>query len=182
MPATPPIPGRVSLGYDNRYINSKGTASAAICVYRRSSRALSPITLFPARTRIGENFSFGARLLHEETDSRERQRIADRASNDQDQHLDAYALSRAAARGNHWSANDSTTATLLMPGYRLERTKADNVVQTSHGYRLSLEARGSSEYLLSTVTMLQLRQRQGIHRFGQGGRVTGRVGYRHQHR
>ena len=48
-------------------------------------------------------------------------------------------------------------ATLLMPGYRLERTKADNVVRTSRGYRVSLGTRFVRSTLLSTVTMLRLR-------------------------
>ena len=167
---------RVSLGYDNRYINSKGHRFSSNLRLSPVESSLVADYLIPGEDPHRENFSFGARVLHEVTDSRE----SDSAS----------LIARQTIKTGTWThtrflellheqslvGNDSTTATLLMPGYRLERTKADNVVRTSRGYRVSLEARASSEYLLSTVTMLQLRgSAKGIHRFGEGGRVTGRV-------
>ena len=167
---------RVSFGYDNRYINPKGHRFSSNLRLSPVESSLIADYLVPGEDPHRENFSFGARLLHEDTDSRE----SDSAS----------LIARQTIKTGTWThtrflellyekslvGNDSTTATLLMPGYRIERTKADNVLQTAHGYRVSLEVRGSSESLLSTVTMLQLRgNAKGIHRFGEGGRVTGRV-------
>lgn len=167
---------RVSFGYDNRYINPKGHRFSSNLRLSPVESSLIADYLVPGEDPHRENFSFGARLLHEDTDSRE----SDSAS----------LIARQTIKTGTWThtrflellhekslvGSDSTTATLLMPGYRLERTKADNVLQTAHGYRVSLEVRGSSESLLSTVTMLQLRgNAKGIHRFGEGGRVTGRV-------
>ena len=167
---------RVSFGYDNRYINPKGHRFSSNLRLSPVESSLIADYLVPGEDPHRENFSFGARLLHEDTDSLE----SDSAS----------LIARQTIKTGTWTqtrflellyekslvGNDSTTATLLMPGYRIERTKADNVLQTAHGYRVSLEVRGSSESLLSTVTMLQLRgNAKGIHRFGEGGRVTGRV-------
>ncbi len=167
---------RLSLRYDNRYLNASGHRFESELRLSPVESGLKADYLVPGRDPHRESFSFGAGLVHEETDTV----ISDSIS----------LVARQTLKSKRWTqtrfiellheqsqtGNDSSTSTLLMPGLGLERIKADDLLRTRSGYRVNLEVRGAYEGLISTATMLQLRANaKGIHRFGEGGRVVARV-------
>ena len=167
---------RLSLQYSNRYLNADGH-------HFKSELRLSPVDsglkadyLIPGRDPTRETFSFGAGLRHKDTDS---------ATSDS-----AALIARQVLVTERWTetrflellhersdvGGDEDTYTLLMPGVALNRIQADDPLRTRSGHRITLDARGTSEGLVSTTTMLQLRASgKVIHRFGEGGRITTRA-------
>ncbi|MCB1800980.1 MAG: outer membrane protein assembly factor [Gammaproteobacteria bacterium] len=167
---------RASLHYDNRYVNRRGHRF-------ESGLSLSPVLSsltadyrVPGDDPITEYYSFGARLQHEDTDTS----ISD----------SALLVAKHTRKVGRWTQNrfvellhesseigdDKTTATLLMPGIGWDRMVADNPLRTRRGYRVNLELRAAHESLLSTATLFRFdANAKGIYRFGDGGRVTGRI-------
>jgi translocation and assembly module TamA len=167
---------RGSVRYDNRYLNRRGHRL-------ESALSLSPVlsTLnadysVPGKDPHRESYSFGGQLKHEDTDTA----VSDSAT----------LAARQTIKRKHWTeirflellheqstvAGEETTATLLMPGIALDRTRADDMLRTRRGYRVNLELRGAYDGLLSTATLLQFTAHaKGIYRFGDAGRVTGRI-------
>ena len=167
---------RLSLGYDNRYLNAAGHHLSSELRLSPVESGLSVDYQVPGRNPHRENFSFGAQLLHEDTDTAVSDSVA--------------LIGRQTIKAGGWTQTRfiellheqstvggvDTDATLLMPGIGLDRTEADDLLRTTRGFRVHLETRAAVEGLLSTATLLQLRgSAKGIHRFGEGGRVTGRL-------
>lgn len=167
---------RLSLGYENRYLNASGHTL-------ESGLRLSPVEselvadyLIPGTDPHSENFSFGARLAHEDTDSTtvDSATLAVR----QTVKTDGWTQTRflELLHENATVGDDTDSYTLLMPGVSVDRVRADDLLRTRKGYRFTAEVRGSQRGLLSTVSMLRLRVgAKGIYRFGDSGRVTARV-------
>ena len=167
---------RMSLGYANRYINPRGHRFESEMRLSQIESGLTADYIFPGENPLQENYSLGARLLHEDSDSV--------YSNS------ATLVGKQTLKSKNWTqtrflellheqsevGDDSTTATLLMPGIGFERIRADNPLRTRKGYRIGMEARAAYEGLISTSTFVQLRANaKGIYRFGEGGRVIARV-------
>lgn len=167
---------RMSLGYENRYVNRRGHRFESELRLSPVEPGLTADYIFPGEDPHRESFSLGARLLHEESDSV----YSDSAT----------LVGKQTLKSKRWTqtrfiellyehskvGDDTTTATLLMPGISFERIKADNPLRTRKGYRLSMEARAAYEGVVSTSTFVQLRANaKGIYRFGEGGRVVARA-------
>ncbi len=164
---------RISLQYSNRYLNARGHHFNAELRLSPADSGLKADYLIPGRDPTRETFSFGAGLTHEVTDSA----TSDSASLIARQILKSKGWTQTRflellyERSDVGSIDD--TYTLLMPGVALNRIKADDPLRTRKGYRVTLDARGAYEDLLSTTTMLQFRASgKWIRRFGEGGRVT----------
>ena len=168
---------RTSFGYNNRYINPRGHRFESELRLSPVESGLTADYIIPGENPHRENFSLGARMLHETSDGI----LSDSAS----------LIAKQTLQSERWTqsrfiellyeqsdvGDDSSTALLLMPGINFERIKADNPLRTRKGYRLSAEMRAAYEGLLSTSSFVQLRaSAKGIYRFGEGGRVTGRIG------
>jgi len=131
----------------------------------------------PGREPRTETFSFGARLLHEDTDTAK----SDSASLIFQQLLKGGAWNQARfvefLHERSVVAGRETTANLLMPGIDFDRTVADDVLRTYRGYRANVRLQGAYEGIVSTATLLQLRAgAKGIRRLGRkGGRLTARL-------
>ncbi|MGB5450957.1 MAG: autotransporter assembly complex family protein [Sedimenticolaceae bacterium] len=168
---------RISLGYENRYVNSRGHQFDAELRLSPVESGLGADYMIPGRNPHRETFNFGAALLHENTDSA----VSDSATLMASQTLkyEVWTQTRFLELLHERSTvgdEDQTTATFLMPGIRFDGVDADNPLMTRRGYRVSLELRGAYDGLLSTASLLQLRaSAKGIHRFGKAGRITGRV-------
>jgi translocation and assembly module TamA len=167
---------RLSLGYANRYLNARGHHFDSELRLSPVESGLTADYLIPGRDPQRENFSFGLRLLHEDDDSVESDSVT--------------LFGRQTIRTGSWTQTRfvellheqsvvggvESEQTLLMPGLRVERTQADDLLRTRKGHRLSLELRGAYEGLVSDASLLQLRgHAKAIHRFGEGGRVTARA-------
>lgn len=167
---------RLSLGYENRYLNRRGHTLD-------SELRLSPVESgagvsyrIPGADPHQEYYSFGLKAAHEETDST----LSDSITLNAQQVLQwrGWTQTRFIELLHEQSevGTDSTTATLLMPGLKMQRIEADDMLRTNHGYRVSFETRAAYEGLLSTTSLLQLRgEAKAIHRFGDAGRITGRL-------
>lgn len=167
---------RLTLGYDNRYINPRGHTFESEMRFSPVESGLTADYILPGEDPHRENLSFGARLLHEESDSV--------YSNS------ASLIAKQTLKSESWTqtrfiellheqsevGNDNITATLLMPGIGFERMQAGNPLRTRKGYRVSASVRGAYEGLVSTSSLIQLRANaKGIYRFGEGGRVVARA-------
>ncbi|MGB5496003.1 MAG: autotransporter assembly complex family protein [Sedimenticolaceae bacterium] len=167
---------RLTLRYDNRYVNSLGH-------HFESTLSVSPVLsglnldyVIPGEDPLRESFSFGAQLKHEDTDTA----LSDSVT----------LAARQTVKSERWTqtrflellhekstvADQDTTSTLLMPGIGLDRIKADDLLRARHGYRARMEVRGAYDGLVSTATLLQLKTHaKGVHRFGEGGRLSVRA-------
>lgn len=167
---------RLTLRYDNRYLNLRGHRfEAALSV----SPVLSGLNLdyvIPGEDPLRESFSFGAQLKHEDTDTALSNSVT--------------LAARQTIKSERWTqtrflellhekstvADEDTTSTLLMPGIALDRIKADDLLRTRHGYRARIEVRGAYDGLVSTATLLQLKTyAKGVYRFGESGRLSARA-------
>lgn len=164
---------RVSLQYSNRYLNARGHHLNSELRLSPADSGLKADYLIPGRDPTRETFSFGAGLTHKDTNS---------ATSDS-----ASLIARQILKSGGWTqtrflellyersevGSTDDTYTLVMPGIALNRIQADDPLRTRHGYRITLDARGAYDGLLSTTTMLQFRASgKGIHRLGEGGRFT----------
>jgi translocation and assembly module TamA len=71
---------------------------------------------------------------------------------------------------------DSGSTRLLTPLADFTRMMADDPVDTRHGFKLAVHARGGVDQVLSDVSFLQLSTLdQGITRVGRRNRLIGRV-------
>jgi translocation and assembly module TamA len=164
---------RLSLGYTARYLNRYGHRFESEMRLSPVESGLTADYLIPGRDPNTEHYTLGMRLLRDDTRS---------AQSDS-----ATLFGRYTRRHDDWTvirflellhesseiASERERQTLLMPGVRLQRTRADDLRRTHEGYRVSLEMRGAHDDLLSTTTLLQLRgSAKGIRRFGDSGRIT----------
>jgi len=167
---------RASLRYDNRYVNTLGHRF-------ESALSLSPVLsglqadyVVPGEDPHRESYSFGGQLEHEDTDTvqSDKARLSARQTIKSEPWIQTRFVELLHERSE--VANEETTSTLLMPGFSLDRTQVDDLLRARRGYRVRFEVRGSYEGLLSTASLLQLQgHAKGLHRFGEGGRVTARV-------
>jgi translocation and assembly module TamA len=167
---------RISLGYDNRYLNEAGHRIESELRAGPVESGLKADYLVPGDDPHKENFSFGARVLHEESGDT----VSDSVS----------LIARQIIKTGAWTqtrfiellhersevGEDSSRDTLLMPGIAFDRVQTDDLLRPEKGYRLNVEFRGAHDDLLSTTTMLQFRgSAKGVYRFGDGGRVIART-------
>lgn len=167
---------RLSLGYDNRYLNDRGHRFESALSLSPVLSGLNADYVVPGAQPHRDSYSFGARVLHEDTDTA----LSDSVT----------LTARHTIKSKRWTqsrfiellheqstvAGEETTSTLLMPGIGLDRTQADDLLRTRRGYRVSLNIRGAYDGLLSTATLLQFRANaKGIYRFGDAGRLTARA-------
>jgi translocation and assembly module TamA len=167
---------RLSLGYENRFINARGHQLDAELRLSPVESGIGADYMIPGRDPHRETFNFGATLLHEDTDSAVSDRVTLIASQTLKDELWTQTRFVELLHEQSTVGDDDTTATFLMPGIRFDAVKADDPLKTRRGYRVSVELRGAHEGLFSTASMLQLRAyAKGIHRLGEGGRITVRA-------
>ena len=168
---------RVSAGYENRYLNDRGHSFNAGLRYSPVESGISANYTLPGKNPHKWKVDLSLGLLHEETDSSESDSV--QAAIRQTFRHDKWTETRFVELLHERSTvgdEEETTATLLMPGWSYAKTHSDNPLRTRRGYRLRFEVRGAHEALLSTATFVQVRANaKGIHRFGEGGRLTGRA-------
>jgi translocation and assembly module TamA len=167
---------RLSLGYSTRYVNRRGHRFDSEMRLSPVESGLTADYLIPGHDPNTEHYTFGLRLLRDDTKSAESDSVT--------------VFGRYTRRHGDWTVvrflellhesseigTERERQTLLMPGVRLQRTRADDLRRTHQGYRVSLELRGAHDDLLSSTTLLQLRgSAKGIHRFGDSGRITVRA-------
>lgn len=167
---------RFSFGYQNRFVNRHGHRFGSEMRLSTVESGLTFDYMLPGENPHKWQFDLSLGVLHEETDSSESDSV--KMAIRQTFHHKKWTETRFVELLHERSTigDETTTATLLMPGWSLAKTYSDNPLRTRRGYRLGFEVRGAYQGLLSTATFVQVRAHaKGIHRFGGGGRVTGRV-------
>lgn len=167
---------RGTVRYDNRYVNDLGHQFKSELRLSPVESGLTSDYTIPGDDPLNETYSFGALLLHEDTDTTNSDSIT--------------LFARHQLKVGKWNqtrflewmyedstvGDDDTKSHLLMPGISMERIDADDPLRTNRGYRAFFEMRAAHENLLSSTTFIQLRTNlKGIYRFGDAGRFTGRI-------
>lgn len=167
---------RLSLGYDNRYLNEQGHRLESELRLGPVESGIKVDYLVPGADPHTENYSIGARLAREDTDTV----ISDTAS----------LIARHVIISGGWTqtrfiellhersevGGTDSRDTLLMPGIAFDRGESDDLLRPSRGYRLAFEVRGAHDGVLSTASLLQLRaSARGVLRLGEGGRLLART-------
>src|SRR5690606_38317131 len=131
----------------------------------------------PLSDPVHESLDFGGGFVREDT-----------ATFDSSRYVLETAYRRESPRG--WTRNlfvnyqhddyllgtEQDKRVLTMLGANLSRTRADNLIYPSMGWRLFTEIRGGSNALLSDVSFLQLyASAKGVVSIGDRGRFIGRV-------
>ncbi|WP_125931852.1 autotransporter assembly complex protein TamA [Thiosocius teredinicola] len=167
---------RGTVRYDNRYVNDVGHQFKSELRLSPVESGLTADYTVPGEKPLLETYSFGARLLHEETETADSDSITLFAR----QQLKTCKWKQT--RFLEWMYEDSTvgddntSSYLLMPGISFERLEADDPLRTYRGYRIFFETRAAHENLLSSASFVQLRaDLKGIYRFGDAGRLTSRI-------
>jgi translocation and assembly module TamA len=168
---------RLSLGYDNRYLNPAGHRLESEVRVGLVEAGLKVDYLVPGRNPRQENFSLGARLAREEIEDT----VSDSAIliGRQVLAMDGWTQTRFVELLHERSEVGDTVSrdTLVMPGIAFERAEIDDVLRVGRGYRLNLEVRGAHDDLFSTTSMLQLRaSARGAYRIADAGRINARIG------
>lgn len=168
---------RVRLDYENRYINRRGHQL-------NGDSALSPVRAdvnlnyrLPLRDPVNESIDFGTGFVREDTATFVSRRF-----------LIEAAYRRESERG--WTRNlfvnyqqddyllgtEQATRVLSMVGVNLSKTRADDLIYPTMGWRLFSELRGASDDLLSDVTFLQAYvSAKGVLSVGDRGRFITRL-------
>lgn len=167
---------RVSLRYENRRLNTWGHRLESELRLSPVESGLTADYLMPGADPQHESFSIGVGLLHEDTDSAtsDSARLIGRQTLKTEYGTQTRFIELLRDRSD--VGGERIDSTLLMPGLGFDRVKADDILRARHGYRFNVELRGAYEGLVSDASFLQLRiGAKGIHRFGDAGRLTGRV-------
>jgi translocation and assembly module TamA len=167
---------RFRLGYQNRYLNADGHRLDVELHGSPVEQGLSADYRIPGRNPRAETFEFKAAILNENTDTVESRgaQIGGRHTVLRGDWTEVRFVEVLYEQSDVGS--DSPEAFLVMPGVGWKRTYSDNPLRTTRGYRLDFEVRGAHEALLSTTSLARLvAGAKGIYRFGDAGRVVGRV-------
>jgi translocation and assembly module TamA len=167
---------RLSLGYDNRYINRRGHQFGA---EMHLSPVISELTgkyTIPGEEPHKETFALSGGIKYEDTDGTRSDSIEIGGQQILRRHGWTKVRYVKLLHERSEIGDQTTNATLLMPGISWDRIHSDDPLRTEHGYRLHFEISGAHDALLSTATLLRLESSaKGIHRFSGAGRITGRI-------
>ena len=164
---------RFQLGYHNRYINRRGHRFDAAIEASPVRRGLDLNYTVPGRNPLADSFVIGAQVVEENDDTVDSRRMALSGRRVTTFGPWTRTVGLELSRSEEQRADGSETLTLLMPGWRMTRVEADDLMRTRRGHRLDFEARAAHQGLLSSVSFLQLRAAAKlIHRFGDAGRMT----------
>jgi translocation and assembly module TamA len=167
---------RASARYENRYLNRNGHRLESELRLSPVETGMTADYLIPGRQPRTETFSLGAGVLHQDTDSFDSTRgsLIGRQVLDQDPWVQTRFVELQYESSE--VGDEDIHTTLLMPGIAIERLETDNPLRARRGYRINLVVRGAWEALLSSASFIQLRaSAKGAYRFGEGGRVIGRI-------
>lgn len=163
---------RGRLGWESRYVNSRGHRASVDLTASTVFRSLSGRYSFPGERPVTENWALTLSAVDEQTDTVDSQRVrlgAERSA-------ERWGWSETLGLGYQVETSDvgqgSNTAGLLVPLGRWSRIWADDPLFTRRGLRLGLSLQGASEALLSDVTFLQARfETKAVHPVFTGGRL-----------
>lgn len=169
---------RVSLGYEDRYINKAGhrlTADSTLSTVRQQVNLNYSLPL--ARNPGKENLNISGGFIQEETDTYLSERYLLEFSHRKQQdngwlrnrfvniQEDRFQITRESRRSN-----------LLVLGSNYSRTRADDAVRPRRGWRLFAQLKGAASGVFSDLSFLQFYgSAKYIHPLGEKGRLISRL-------
>jgi translocation and assembly module TamA len=169
---------RITLGWDNRYINRRGHRLTAELTGSMRNGALGTAYTLPFFRRTDARLSFTASVEHEDTDTSVSdtfktgvQHAAKRWGWDETLSLN-YLFEDFAV------GTDDETSRLLIPGVSWARSRGDDPVYPRKGYRLSVAFQGAHDAFISAVSFAQVRIRgKAVLPLGNKGRLITRADF-----
>ncbi len=147
---------RTRLRYENRYLNSSGHRLAADSSFSQIRAQLDGSYSIPLNHRLADQVIFTAGYV-----------IENNATYDSKRLLTGISLPRENASG--WQQNVTLdlqrddyrfpsyedVSVLVLPGFSVTKSRADDLINPTHGWKLQASLKGSSDTLLSDTTFLQ---------------------------
>lgn len=148
---------RARLLYENRFLNSRGhrlTANSSV------STVISQITgtyIVPVNHWLADQVRYSAGYAYESNDAFDSKRIQLGISLPSE---NAYGWQQTLGvelqRDDYQLAASQDVSVLVIPGISLGKTRADDLLNTTQGWKLQGSLKGSTQTLLSDTTFLQL--------------------------
>ncbi len=167
---------RLSLGWENRYLNQQGHRLSAASRLSQIGNSVSVDYQMPLLSGRVSDIGFNAEFKNEDTDSVQSRSFAFGS------YYKAIRWGWSETGGlrvlseNFDVSDDDNTSTLLIPSIAWTRTWADDSIYTRHGGKLSLSLSGASEALLSDTSFAQAVLRgKYIHPLSENGRLITRA-------
>lgn len=147
---------RMSLGWENRYVNRHGHRMTADAKISQISDSLSFNYLMPYWSPTITTLGFNTEVKRETTDTSHSQSIAVGSFYKRQRWGWNETGSLKLLDESYDVSVDKNTSLLLIPGISWDRIWADNTLYTRHGAKLSLSLSGASESLLSDISFGQV--------------------------
>lgn len=166
---------RLSLGWENRYVNKRGHRLQADAQLSQVTNTLSADYVMPFWSETINTVGFNTEYKQQDTDTSESESFAIGSYYKRERWGWDETGSIKFLQEDFDISDDSESTFLLIPGVSWSRTWADNTIYTKHGARLSLTLSGASESLLSDITFAQVVVRAKlIQAFGENNRFITR--------
>ncbi len=149
---------RLGVGIDRRYVNRRGHRYNAEAELSEKRSGIGFTYDIPLADPLNDNLSLFTSYTTEDTDTSESDRFQVGISR-----IQRLPSGWQTTQGLRYEYEDFTvgdvrdTSRLLIPSYRINRTRADDFLYPRNGYRVDLLGQGAAEQLASTVTFVQLR-------------------------
>ncbi len=149
---------RLALGLDRRWANRRGHRYSAEIELSQRRSGIGFSYDIPLADPLTDNLNLFTSYTTEDTGTSQSDRFQIGAARVQ-RHPSGWQTTQ----GLRYEYEDFTvgdvsdTSRLLIPSYRINRTKADDPLYPRSGYRVDLRGQGASEQLASTLTFAQLQ-------------------------
>ena len=166
---------RLSLGWENRYVNKRGHRLEANARLSQVTNTVSADYVMPFWSETINTVGVNTEFKQQDTDTSESESFAVGGYYKRDRWGWDETGSLKVLQENFDISDESESTLLLIPGMSWSRTWADNTIYTKHGARLSLSLSGASEAVLSDITFGQIVVRgKFIQSFGENSRFITR--------
>jgi translocation and assembly module TamA len=166
---------RLSLGWENRYVNKRGHRLQADARLSQVTNTLSADYVMPFWSETINTVGFNTEYKQQDTDTSESESFAIGSYYKRERWGWDETGSIKFLQEDFDISDESESTFLLIPGISWSRTWADNTIYTKHGARLSLTLSGASESFLSDITFGQIVVRgKLIQAFGENSRFITR--------
>ena len=167
---------RLSLGWENRYLNQQGHRLSAASRLSQIGNSVSMDYQMPLLSGMVSDIGFNAEFKNEDTDSVQSRSFAFGSYYKAKRWGWSETGGLKVLSENFDVSDDDNTSTLLIPSIAWTRTWADDSIYTRHGGKLSLSLSGASEALLSDTSFAQAVLRgKYIHPLSENGRLITRA-------
>lgn len=147
---------RLSLGWENRYVNDLGHRLEANARLSQVTNTVSGDYVMPFWSETINSVGINTEFKQQDTDTSESESFAVGSYYKRDRWGWDETGSLKLLQENFDISDESESTLLLIPGMSWSRTWADNTIYTKQGARLSVSLSGATEAILSDITFGQI--------------------------